>query len=269
MPQKIKRFQIKNIPPEIFIKIFNLSENKYKLRVLSKEYFFILNKEVRYLNVKEITNSHINDFSYFINKFQNLKSLDLSGNQLGDPSVKELASSLIQKFITALNLNFKQVYHQGVKGLAQALTQNKSLTSLNLRFNRISALGMKDIAQALSHNRSLISIHLCANPIGDQGVQWLAQALSYNESLTLLDLMNNQIGNQGAQEIARTLTNNKTLTALYLVNNEIGDQGAQWLAQALTQNKSLTALDLKRNPIGDNAILGSIDNLLTRNKNVF
>lgn len=131
-----------------------------------------------------------------------LKSLHLSGNQIGDDGATTLAKN---NHLTQLVLISAQIGNRGTIALAQ----NTHLVSLNLASNIIDDNG----AMAFAQNTRLNFLYLSMNNIQDIG----ATMLSSNTTLSTLMLAKNEIGLNGA--LAFTI--NTSLTSILLKKNKI------------------------------------------------
>ena len=175
-----------------------------------------------------------------------ITSLDLRGNQIGDHGAEALADALkANTSITSLSLCWNLIGNHGAETLADALKANTSITSLNLSFNKISDHGATALADALKDNTSITSLNLMGNQIGDHGAEALADPLKANTSITSLDLAGNQIGDHGATALADALKDNTSITSLNLTTNNIGAQGMIALLDMLRDNP-LTDLSLDK-----------------------
>lgn len=115
--------------------------------------------------------------------------------------------------------------HQGVKVLSEALCANSSLEALDLSSNRIEAEGCSYIAFMLSHQNKMRNtggiknLILGDNDIRDEGVMSIANALENNQVLESLWIDNNCIGASGLDMLAHSLIKNETLERLHLKHN--------------------------------------------------
>lgn len=128
-----------------------------------------------------------------------IKSLDLSGKQIGDNEIKTLIESI--KNSTSLNhldLSNNEITDAGAIALAEMLKSNYSLLSLKLKKNRIGKEGLKTISRALLTNKNLGAIFLDGNqPIYEESYkigEWLEIksniASSNNLKIFLIDKEN-------------------------------------------------------------------------------
>jgi Ran GTPase-activating protein (RanGAP) involved in mRNA processing and transport len=93
--------------------------------------------------------------------------------------------------LTSLDLNSNNIFDEGGKAIANALTKNSSLTTLDLRYNNIS----------------------------DEGVQAIANALTKNSSLTTLDLNNNSISEEGVRALISVIPSSPSIKNIYVYGN--------------------------------------------------
>lgn len=131
---------------------------------------------------------------------QNLTSLDLGQNEIGDGGAK----ALISRSLTALrelNLWGTDLGDEGVITLAKG--NFAALTSLNVSFNDIGADGAKALAKA--NFTALRELNLGYNHIGDKGAKFLASGSL--TSLTWLSLWGNNIGHAGQVALGKRYPN--------------------------------------------------------------
>ena len=122
--------------------------------------------------------------------YTSLRSLDVSGNNIGDEGAEALAAN---KTLSSLNVSSNFIFARGAKALAA----NKTLSSLNVSQNCIGPGG----AKALAANTNLNSLDVSCNVIGDEG----AMALTANKTLSVLNIgNNNDIGDLGEKALAET-----------------------------------------------------------------
>jgi hypothetical protein len=156
--------------------------------------------------------------------------LDAAGSWLGDAGARELAATIAESNVTALNLAKNSIGDYGMEALAQAIP-GSTVTSLNLGANEISDRGAKVLAKMIQQTPSLCSLHLGGNMIGADGAADIAAAAALSPWLTVLDLGNNPIGAEGAEAVAQ-IVNAQMLTELdlrgdYAGLNTIGAAGAE------------------------------------------
>ena len=189
-----------------------------------------------------------------------LRTLNLSGNRIGDKGAAHLRDALKDENckLTVLDLSNNDIGHKGAANLSDALKDaNCKLTELHLAINSIGDLGKgaENLSDALKDaNCKLTELNLAKSSIGIKGAAHLSDALKdANCKLTELNLASNSIGDKGAANLSDALKDaNCKLTELNLASNSIGDKGAADLSDALKDaNCKLTELNFASNSIGD------------------
>lgn len=175
-----------------------------------------------------------------------LRGLDLSGNNIGDVGAGVLSGNLTWKMLRSLDLSSNKLGVEGLTALAANTTWD-SLIELNLWNNIPGVRGIR----ALAGNRSWVRLEkldltLCL--IGVEEIRALVTNVSW-KSLRCLGLRLNQIQDNGVKILA---SNNPwpQLEKLILTKNSVTSIGAQALA-ANTNWKNLKNLGLNHNQLGD------------------
>jgi len=182
-----------------------------------------------------------------------LKTLLLSGNQLGDEELRQLALAAegtgLSRTLTLLHLGNNNISDDGCRSLVNALRENESLEMLDLADNKIGMKGCAALADLLggtfyagvdgkSDDRSrcpLTCLILAGNPIGDDGLT----ALCYGSS--------SGGPSEAAPKEPAGLVCTKTLSRLFLERTQVGDAGCCSLASVLRKNGALTLVNIRRN----------------------
>ena len=125
-----------------------------------------------------------------------------------------------------------------------------SLTHLDLDSNCLGSDGVRRLAEVLTQCTTLRHLGLSSNDLGPAGGGALTGALTHCRALNHLDLHSNDIGTSGAGKLARVLAQCTALAHLDLGDNGIGPGGADKLAQVLGQCPALELVDLSYNSIG-------------------
>uniref|UniRef100_A0A8C1X3C5 Uncharacterized protein n=1 Tax=Cyprinus carpio TaxID=7962 RepID=A0A8C1X3C5_CYPCA len=145
-----------------------------------------------------------------------LRELNLSGHELADTGVNQIAALLQDKHCTlnTLILSDCSISEEGYKALSSALRSNPShLIELDLTGNDPGPSGVKQLSDLLQDpNCQLKTLRLNCISITDEGCAALASA--FNSNLRELDLSRNQIGDSGVTEISSLLRNSQTLQIL-------------------------------------------------------
>eukprot|EP01125_Pyxidicula_operculata_P013211 TRINITY_DN4368_c0_g2_i1.p1 TRINITY_DN4368_c0_g2~~TRINITY_DN4368_c0_g2_i1.p1 ORF type:complete len:685 (-),score=171.28 TRINITY_DN4368_c0_g2_i1:158-2212(-) len=199
------------IPPESFIAILIHPNSNISLNVKAARNKF--GKETGQL------------MSNVVGNINNIKSINIADNSLGD---------------------------DGILSLAKGLYHKNSLQSLNIdrNFRLINAKVRKDMINYLaemanSHNLSLQSLSIAGASRNNKdsrlkdSVIFLLQNLVYNTSITEMDITGHGMGNAGAIALARMLEQNQTITKLKWDDNATGLIGFQNFKNSLMLNNSL------------------------------
>ncbi|WVZ12012.1 hypothetical protein V8G54_016542 [Vigna mungo] len=210
-----------------------------------------------------------------------LKTLDLSGNLVGDEGAK-VSPKCFSEFriwclcdilannssIEKLQLNSADLGDAGAKAIAEMLKKNSSLRVLELNNNMIEYSGFSSLAGALLENNSIRNIHLNGNYGGALGANALAKALESNKLLRELHLHGNSIGDEGIRSLMAGLSAHKgKLTLLDIGNNSLTSKGAFHVAEYVKKSRSLLWLNLYMNDIGDEGA-GKIAAALKENRSI-
>jgi hypothetical protein len=151
-------------------------------------------------------------FAHVLFENQNLKSLDLFNNNIGDAGALELVVAL------------------------------RNLKSLDLSSNSIGDAGALELAVVLRQNNTLEILELDSNQIVSDGASALADALVANDALKALDLVNNSIGDDGATSIAEMLTRNESIERVCI--GGFGEKGLKVFATRLSSMNGLKNLEV-------------------------
>lgn len=161
--------------------------------------------------------------------------------------------------IASLDLKKNSIGDEGVKILMKAIQNSKQVVNLDLSSNMITYKGAKKIFKALTYNVSVISLKLASidgtnkNKIGSKGAQYLINYLQTSEYLQFLDLRSNLLCDNGILCVADALANNKILISLNIACNDITAFGVDKLKDSLLTS-NLKELDISSNPLGNSGI---------------
>ncbi len=181
-----------------------------------------------------------------------VQQLDLSGSEIDDAGVKELARAETGlKALSKLDLGNAKVTNAGLKELARADTGLKALTTLDLAYTDVTDAGVKELARTKTGLKALTTLHLSGTQVTDARMKELAGADTGLKALTTLDLGQTQVTDAGLKELARAETGLKSLTTLYLYVTKVTDAGVKELARADTGLKALTELYLGGTKVTD------------------
>jgi Ran GTPase-activating protein (RanGAP) involved in mRNA processing and transport len=182
-----------------------------------------------------------------------LDSIDLSGNELGDAGVAQLASVLRGGSLQRLSLALNNIGVNGARTLAAAIaarTVGDGLAALDLSWNLIGAEGVRHLAPALRGAHAVADVSLAGNRLGDDGAQLLSETVLGGpgggalSSLLVVDVSHNSIRAPGAQHIG-ALIRDTPLLSCALDGNELGDDGTLAIANALKAARTLQRLSMR------------------------
>ncbi|KAF5885965.1 NACHT, LRR and PYD domains-containing protein 12-like, partial [Clarias magur] len=190
-----------------------------------------------------------------------VKTLNLSGNKLGDSEVKCVSVGLENPHCKVETLRLRKcgVSDEGCAALTSVLRSNPShLRKLNLSYNNVGDSGVKCLAAVLENPHcKLEKLRLCDCGVSDKGCAALTSALRSNPShLRELALTENKVGDTGVKCLSAVLENpHCQLETLWLRGCGVSDESCTALTSALRSNPShLRDLDLSYNNIGDSGV---------------
>ncbi|WP_131783995.1 hypothetical protein [Legionella gresilensis] len=205
---------------------------------------FCSNSEVLNLSNQNVRDEDLIDVINFLISHPQIKTVNLSQNQIGAAGAKGFA--LHNTTATLVDLSWNRIGDVGAKDFA---LYNRITTAVDLSFNQIGNDGAKDFAL---HNKTATTVYLIGNQIGAVGAKDFAE---HNTVATTVSLSGNLIGAVGAKDFA---LHNRTVTTVDLSLNKIGDEGAKGFA---LYNRTTTAVDLRVNQIGDVGMKALVSNL--------
>ncbi|XP_048015919.1 ribonuclease inhibitor-like [Megalobrama amblycephala] len=178
-----------------------------------------------------------------LNSSPHLKTLDLTGNKLGNSGMKLFSAILKNPHskLETLWLHDCGLTDEGCAALASALTSNPShLKYLDLSHNKIGQSGRKLFSAALDNPHCKVEIlRLIDCGLTDQDCADLALALSSDNScLRELNLSKNTFGDSGIKHLSNIKMPHSKLESLWLIDCDITEEGCSALASALTSNLS-------------------------------
>ena len=190
---------------------------------------------------------------------QSLRTLDLVNVGMLDAGTKILFNSLKQnKSLRTLYIDANGIGVEGARYIADYFdylkqTKQIGLTGLFMTMNRLGDEGVKIIANALSNYPHLKRLDFSSNRIQNSGLAVLLEQINTLPQLIYLGIglykstsdlgeLPNYFDGEGAEIIADFLQTNKTVQAMDIKDVNIRDGGFVAIADALEQNTTL--LDL-------------------------
>ncbi|XDV23338.1 hypothetical protein PO909_027944, partial [Leuciscus waleckii] len=187
-----------------------------------------------------------------------LRELNLSGCELGDTRVNQIAALLQDKHckLNIIQLNNNIISEEGCVALTSALNSNPSnLIELDLSGNKLVKSGMKKICRLLENIQCrLEKLKLSDCSITEKGYKALASALRSNRShLIELDLTGNDPGQSGVKELNDLLQDGHCkLKTIRFLKSPAAEEACEYLTKVLgTSPLLLTELDLSGVKLGD------------------
>jgi hypothetical protein len=146
---------------------------------------------------------------------QNLKSLVLRNNHIGDAGALELSAALRQnKTLERLDLTMNGIGSDGATALADALVANDALKDLDLGDNSIGDDGATSIAEMLTRNESIEKV--CIGRFGEKDLKAFATHLSSMNGLNTLEVRSSGYTSEIGNSFLMALEQNMTLETFHL-----------------------------------------------------
>ncbi|CAM4584282.1 unnamed protein product [Leuciscus chuanchicus] len=187
-----------------------------------------------------------------------LRELNMSGRELGDTQVNQIAALLQDKHckLNTLMLNNNSITAEGCAALTTAFNSNPSnLMELDLSENKLRNSGIEKICVLLENTQCrLEKLKLSDCSISEEGYKALASALRSNPShLIELDLTGNDPGQSGVKELDGLLKDERcTLKTMRFLKSAAAQEACEYLTKVLGKSPLLlTELDLGEDKLGD------------------
>ncbi|OQR85171.1 hypothetical protein ACHHYP_12183 [Achlya hypogyna] len=175
-----------------------------------------------------------------------MESLDLSGNEIHDRHLDAPLAAFLATTptLTRLNLSDNQLRDPSARAIATALSHGSPLTALSLAWNAMTPLGATALVQALAANKTLETFDLSWNRLGHVTGCVAAVVLLRNKTLRAVDLSSGQLSALAMFLIADALHYNVGLDSLQLDQNAVDDDGMRVLLRATQRRAKPLALGL-------------------------
>ena len=140
-----------------------------------------------------------NNLAKSLKSNRTLKSILLTGNRIGHDGIASLAKALLENdTLESLSLNENPIGMSGIKSMATLLSSGGcSLKILYLNKINLGDEGIRILANALTENDTLKCLEIANNNISHVGAQCLEHALEDNNTLQKVNMAHNNIGNEG------------------------------------------------------------------------
>ncbi|XP_073699644.1 uncharacterized protein [Garra rufa] len=186
-----------------------------------------------------------------------LRELNLSGHELGDTRVNQIAALLQDKHckLNTLILCSCSLTEESCSALATVLKSKSSLTELDMSDNNLRDSGVKKLQNGLENtNCTLQKLRLSNCSITEEGYKALASALRSNPShLIELDLTGNDPGQSGVKELSDLLQDPNCKLKLRFLSPS-ADEACQDVNRVLGENllllRELNLSECKLGPSG-------------------
>ncbi|XP_051978308.1 protein NLRC5-like [Xyrauchen texanus] len=183
-----------------------------------------------------------------------VREMDLSGHNLQDTQVKQIAALLGDKHckLNLIQLNNNCITEEGCGTLVSAFDSNPSnLKELDLSGNKITNSGVMKISTLLKNTEfKLEKLKLSDCSITEEGYKALSSVLKSKISqLIELDLRGNDPGESGVKHIIENRNSNLRLSFL---KSSAAEEACKYLSEVVGKNPlMLKELDLSHNKLGD------------------
>ena len=202
------------------------------------------NKELEYLylNSEMDTKDLLNIMEVLLEKFTNLKVLEISYSKITD-QVSEYLTSLVSR--------------------------NVQLQHFNIFNSNWCTANTVKISKTLQNTSNLLELTINGSNIDAEAGNFIASVVSGNGELQKLDLSDNNLQTKGIKIIAKSLQNISTLTTLHVSNNNITKEASDDIAAAFSCNTQLQEIDISRNIFETSGVIviaKSLQNILVLRK---
>lgn len=206
------------------------------------------------IDVKEfgMGNTYASVFAKAIKDNQNIESLNLRNNRLGDHSVLQLISNLERRRLKKLDLSYNQLGEKSLMAIARIIADDTtSIQYLSLEGIHLSTSSLIPICQALMNNSVMRVLNIAKNKLDERAGKPLGLMLDYNRYLEKLDLHWNNLRGNGAVALFEGLAENISLLELDISWNGLGrdslSKAVTRINECFIKNNTLRHIDLSNN----------------------
>ena len=153
-------------------------------------------------------------------KLSHLIELDVTEIKMSETGAITLSKLLrVTKSLKSLNISGNDIGDNGIQAIVESLKVNNTLIQLICSRCEITCNGAISISDMLKKNRTLKHLGIFYNAIGNNGTTAIAEALFTNNKLKRLDMRYCDIGDDGARSLVKLLQTNKCLNELFITHN--------------------------------------------------
>ncbi|XP_073465603.1 NACHT, LRR and PYD domains-containing protein 3-like isoform X1 [Aquarana catesbeiana] len=192
-----------------------------------------------------LTDSSCPHLASGIRNNQTLRTLDLSGNNLGGPHFRDLMEALTTSRIEELQLRYNDLTDSSCPHLASGIRNNQTLRILDLSENNLGGPHFSDLMEALTTSR-IEELQLDKNKLEDSSCLHLASGIRNNQTLRMLILSDNNLGGPHFSDLMEALPTSR-IEELHLYRNHLTESSCTHLASGIRNNQTLRKLDLSDN----------------------
>ncbi|XP_077321247.1 NACHT, LRR and PYD domains-containing protein 3-like [Lithobates pipiens] len=192
------------------LRTLNLSDNN-----LEGPHFRDLMEALTTSRIEELQlyNTHLTDSSCphlasGIRNNQTLRTLNLSGNNLGGPHFRDLMEALTTSRIEELQLPSNHLTDSSCPHLASGIRNNQTLRTLGLSGNNLEGPHFRDLMEALTTSR-IEELQLHNNHLTDSSCPHLASGIRNNQTLRTLGLSGNNLEGPHFMDLMEALTTSR------------------------------------------------------------
>ncbi|XP_040189669.1 NACHT, LRR and PYD domains-containing protein 3-like isoform X2 [Rana temporaria] len=197
------------------------------------------------LDGNHLTDSSCPHLASGIRNNQTLRTLILSGNNLGGPHFSDLMEALTTSCIEELQLSYNDLTDSSCPHLASGIRNNQTLGTLMLGGNNLEGPHFRDLMEALTTSQ-IEELQLTDTHLTDSFCPHLASGIRNNQTLRSLDLSLNNLEGPHFRDLMEALTTSQ-IEELQLFYTHLTDSSCLHLASGIRNNQTLRTLDLYNN----------------------
>ena len=210
-----------------------------------------------------ITVNLINVVMLVIQRFTNLKVLNLDNNNLNDNKAETVISHIkTNKTIFSLSMNGNNLSSQSGTYLSELLNMNNTIGSLYLANNNITSPGIIKLFTAIKTNTALNTFDISYNNLQGSDLEEVSTILGKDSNISSLNLAGNTMTLHSATEIGAVIGSSTQLKSINFANMNINEEMICNLL--ISKRLIMEEIIFDNNPLGDIALM-SIANALTQN----